>query len=160
MTDNKNLSGKTFIKNEKIIWSYNGKTIVDIPINEIKIIGEYTTADGPFADDWFLVIYDHKSECFQISMYAENMQEMMRELGEIMQFELVGTLFASIDWESNILYPTKLHGQTLWNIVKMQPKSFFEKLMSFIRIYKKGIELTEFAQEAINNSLYNGFLKN
>ncbi|EDP70763.1 hypothetical protein FBALC1_08388 [Flavobacteriales bacterium ALC-1] len=150
-TENKNQSGKTFIDNEIVVWEFDGNKVVNIPIDSIKLIAEYTTASGPFIDDWFLVIYNAKAEYFEISMYADNIQEMMKKLGEKKEFELVATLFSSTEWESNILYPTEFDGQDLWNIVKCKPKSPFEKLKSLIGINKTELELTEVTEKLIKD---------
>jgi hypothetical protein len=147
--ENKNHSGKTFIDNGIVVWEFDGKKVVDVPIDSINLIAEYTTANGPIMYDWFLVIYNTKAEYFEISMYADNIQEMMKELGEKMEFELVSTLFSSTEWESNILYPTEFDGQDLWKIVKSEPKSTFEKLKSLIGLNKTELKLTEIKEKII-----------
>ena len=148
----KNESGKTFIDNEKVIWEFNDQNIVEIPINQIKLIAEYTTENGPFMDDWFLVIYNNQSEYFEISMYAEGIQEMMDELGELLEFKLFGRLVTSAEWVSNILYPIEFNGKELWNIVKVKPKSVFDKLKSLIGINKTKLKLTEITKKIIEPS--------
>lgn len=147
--ESKNLSGNTFVENGTIIWEFDGKKIVNIPIDSIKLIAEYTTANGPFIDDWFLVIYNEKTEYFEISMYADNFEQMMKKLGEKMEFELVGTLFSSTEWKSNILYPTEFDGQCLWDMVKCEPKSTIEKFKSFFGINKTELKLTEITEKII-----------
>lgn len=149
-TETKNKSGKTFIDNGKVIWGFNEKSIVEIPIDQIKLIAEYTTTNGPFRDDWFLLIYNDKAECFEISMYAENIQEMMSELGELMDFKLFGTLYASVDWISNIHYPTEFSGEKLWKVVKTEKKSILDKLKSLLGINKVKLKLTKTAKKIIN----------
>ena len=67
-TKNKNHSGKTFIDSGIVVWEFDGKKVVDVPIDSIKLIAEYTNANGPIMDDWFLVIYNTKAEYFEISM--------------------------------------------------------------------------------------------
>lgn len=147
--ESKSDSGKTFIYNEAVVWELDGKTIATIPIYKIKLIAEYTTANGPFMDDWFMVFYNERAEYFEVSMYAENIQEMMDELGRSMGIKLFGTLFASADWKSNILYPTEFNGQELWTIVKTKPKSTFDKLKSLIGINKTELKLTPVAKKII-----------
>ena len=51
-----------------------------------------------------ILIYDDTSEYFQISMYADNVTEMMTELGEILKTELSISLANSTDWKSKILF--------------------------------------------------------
>src|SRR5690554_1437820 len=144
-----NQSGKTFLKNGNVIWEFDDKSKTEIPIDRIKLIAEYTTANGPFLDDWFLVIYNDKSEYFEISMYADNIQEMMTELGKSLDFELYATLFASADWKTNILYPTEFSGQELWKSGNAKPTSTFDKLTSLIGINNTELKMTEVAEKII-----------
>ena len=65
-----------------VVWEFDEKKIVEIPISKIKLIGEYTKDSGPRGEDWFLVIYSDQSHYFEISMYADNIFETINELGE------------------------------------------------------------------------------
>lgn len=143
-------SGKTFIDNKTIVWEYAGKAILRIPIDEIKLIGEFTNAKGPFEDDWYLVIYNDKSLFYEISMYAENVKEMLDELGKLLQVELYGTLANSAEWKSQIIFPLEYREEILWNLVKISPASIFEKLKSLIGVYKTEVVLTKVADKIIS----------
>jgi hypothetical protein len=49
-----NSSGIVRLQGDKIFWGYENKNILQIDINDIIVIGEYTNSDGPYFDDWFL----------------------------------------------------------------------------------------------------------
>jgi len=51
-----NTSGKVRLQDDQIFWDYDNKNILEIDINEIVVIGEYTNSDGPYFDDWFLTL--------------------------------------------------------------------------------------------------------
>ncbi len=153
MTDREKESGKVSLENNRLIWKLHGKRIVDLPIDDVKLIGEFTTAMGPFVDDWFMVFYNDEFECFEISMYAEGIDKLMIEIGELLGFELPGTLLSSTEWNSSILFPNKYRGENLWDIVRIKPKSFFEKLKTLVGSYKTELELTAIAKEIISNKI-------
>lgn len=140
----KNISGRTYIKDDKIIWESDAGLLIQIPISDIKIIGEYTTNSGPFEDDWFFVfilgIYDFR----QISAYATGIEEMLEHLGQQVDTKLEGQLADSADWKTNVLWPTNFRGQELLNLTEKQPTSTWEKLKFKIGLTNnKEIELTD-----------------
>lgn len=147
--ESNNPSGKTMIKDGYVVLEFNEKKLVNIPIDRIKLIAEYTTANGPFLDDWFLVIYNDKSEYFEISMYTENIQEMITELGELMNLKLIPNLSSSTEWKSTILFPSEFLGKDLWTIVRPKPKSTIDKLKSLIGIKKTEFQLSKTAEKII-----------
>lgn len=103
----------SIINNETIRISIGSEFQV-LKISDIKIIGEITTSDGPYSDDWFLVFIINKETWYQISMYAENMQDSLQELSRILNAEIVGTLFYSTDWKTNVIYPKEFQGKELF----------------------------------------------
>ena len=46
---------KVTIESGQIVLAIAGEATCYIAINDLKLVGEYTTADGPFVDDWFIV---------------------------------------------------------------------------------------------------------
>ena len=145
----KNQSGKTFVENGKVVWEYNTKRIVEVPIDQIKLIAEYTNDWGPWWDDWYLVIYNRQSQYFEISMYAEGHTEMMTHLGESLGIELSIKLINSADWKSNILYPEQFNGKELWVPKEVKPKSFLGKIKALFGSTKIELILTETAKEIL-----------
>ena len=57
MSKKSHLSGKVFVDNEFVYWEVQNNIVLQEPINKLQFIGEYTTPDGPFLDDWYLVLY-------------------------------------------------------------------------------------------------------
>ena len=48
--------GQIKLIGSSILRTVNGQTVFEIPISEIKAIGEFTTSNGPFLDDWFFTL--------------------------------------------------------------------------------------------------------
>lgn len=87
---------------------------VSFNIYDIKIIGEQTTSNGPFTDDWYLLFILNKTDWYQIPMYAENMQDVLKELSGILKAEVIGTLFYATSWKTNVIYPKEFQGKDLF----------------------------------------------
>lgn len=137
------ISGRTYIKDEEIIWDSDQGIISQIPIKSIKIIGEYTTNVGPVQDDWFYVFILDAKDFRQISAYATGTEEMLNEVGQKINSDVHGQLAASTDWKTNILWPTTLRGQELFKATEKRPTNIWERLKLKIGLTEKEIELTD-----------------
>lgn len=86
------------------------------PLADLKVIGEYTTDNGPFVDDWFLVfVTSSTASWYEASNYAEGLDEFKIELASSLDVEsLCGELAASTDFASRIIWPKSARGQQLF----------------------------------------------
>lgn len=101
----------------------------EVPLKDIAIIGEYTTEDGPLADDYFVCIID-KSDIQHILGSEEGAFELMKEISEKLKFDLDPKLMLSTDFSSRIMYPTSAKGKPLFDIVEIKPKSLTGRIRS------------------------------
>jgi hypothetical protein len=137
-------SGRTYIKDETIIWDSDGGLVSQISIKNIKVIGEYTTSAGPMFDDWYFVFITDPSSITQISAYASGIQEMLGQLGQRLNSDLSGQLANSADWKTNVLWPTNLRGLGLFTLTEREPNGTWEKIKSKIGVSdNKEVKLTD-----------------
>jgi hypothetical protein len=101
-------------------------------LDKIKLIGEYTTSGGPVNDDWFVVFMTSKDTWLQIPVYAKGIPEVLSYLCKYFNTDLTLALQSSAEWKTRIVWPEKLIGKQLWNIIETPPKTFKEKLNSFL----------------------------
>jgi hypothetical protein len=142
--EQESISGRTYIKDGVIIWTTDQSDIIEqIPIKDIKIIGEFTTSKGPIQDDWFFVFILSKNDIRQISAYATGTEEMLKQVGQQINADIYGQLASSADWKTNTLWPTGFRGQELFKTTEKQPTNIWEKLKSKIGLTETEIELTE-----------------
>ena len=145
-TDSKQekISGRTYIKDGKIIWESDKGLLSQIPIRDLKIGGEYTTSAGPIEDDWFFVFVLSVNDIRQISAYATGTEEMLEQLGRQLNAALGGQLANSANWKTNVLWPTHFGGQELFSLTEKQPSGTWEKIKLKIGLTdNKEIELTD-----------------
>ena len=143
MKKKEKISSRTYIQGEKIYWISGKRILTRIPINDIKIIGEYTTDGGPYKNDWFLVFITSLKDIREISVYALGAEEMLKELGQQINSRLSVQLANSSDWKSIILWPNIFYGKELFSLTPKQPANFREKLKSMIGFSKIEIGLTD-----------------
>ena len=69
-----------------------------IPLSEAAVIGEFTTDNGPFIDDWFLVFVPLSGDdWFEASMSAEGIQSVRDQLATVLGVSFDGCLVYSTD---------------------------------------------------------------
>lgn len=138
------ISGRTFIKDNEIIWETDKwGTLGQIPIKDIKAIGEYTTSAGPLQDDWFFVFILSDKDIRQVSAYASGLEEMLIQVGQILNTDLVGNLASSADWNTRILWPNQFRGQEIFKLIERTPTNMWEKVKLKLGLLKQEMELAD-----------------
>ena len=132
-----NSSGIVRIQGDKFFWGYENEIIVQIDVNDIVVIGEYTNADGPYIDDWFLTFITKDGHWQSIPMYAKNIDKLTQYLSNKFHQDLNETCLANLtEWKSIIRYPAYLIGKTLFTLIPSstykEPKTFLEKILSSV----------------------------
>ena len=160
-THNDTSSGIVRLQNDKILWDYDNKNILQIAINDIVVIGEYTNSDGPYLDDWFLTFVTKDGNWQNIPWYADNIDELTNLLCDKFQSDLnVSFLTGSTEWASVVRHPTHLKNKTLFKVTPTEsfkePKTFFDKLLSSIGFggfdTTKYVDLTEEVKSEVTNA--------
>ena len=130
MTDAEKEYGKIELIDETIIRSKNGNSLWSIPLEEIIVIGEFTTENGPYLDDWFLTLITAKTWC-EIPIGTEGIDIFLNELGEKLKSELALQLINSTDWKTRIIWPLASQNKKLYDHKILEPKTVFEKIKNF-----------------------------
>jgi hypothetical protein len=154
-------SGIVYLQNDKILWDYDNKNVLQIAISEIVVIGEYTNSDGPYFDDWFLTFVTKDGHWQSIPWYADNIDELTSLLCDKFQADLnVSFLTGSTEWASLVRHPTHLKTKPLFKLTPTEsfkePKTFFDKLLSSFGFgdfdTTKYIDLTEEVKNETTNA--------
>ena len=107
---------------ESVIWKF--------PISCLVLIGEYTTNEGPYKDDYFIefvTVEDGKTFFSKISFYAEGRDQAFAILEKILSQPLILELYASTDWNSRVVWPPALSGRPF--LRRTKPTSIFRAFM-------------------------------
>ena len=155
-----NSSGIVRVQDDKVFWDYDNKNILQIDINNIVVIGEYTNSDGPYLDDWFLSFVTKDGQWQSIPWYANKIDELTQYLSNKFQQDLTGTYLAgSTEWKSIIRYPVHLKERALFTLtpsdIYREPKTFLDKILSSVGFSNfdttQNITLTEEVQNELAN---------
>ena len=100
----------------------------DLPVSEVRIIGEATNQNGPFADDYFFCFATGPGMWCEASFYAEGCEEFLRSLGAKLGAPLEIGLCHSTDFASRVLWPPSLAGQPMFRFNDVRPKGLLGKI--------------------------------
>jgi hypothetical protein len=97
----------------------------DVDLDDVRLIGEYTTQDGPFADDFFICFITGADHWYRASFYAEGEADCLRGVAERLGDKLTHTLYGSADFASNLMWPPVLAGEPMLEFTKVKRKNMF-----------------------------------
>ena len=106
---------------------------VSTPISEIAVIGEFTTPEGPWADDWFLVfVLRGSGEWIRFPMYVEGIETLSDRLSGHLGSRVHACLANRTDFMSRIMWPPRLIGRPLFTLTSVREGNFLRRLISSI----------------------------
>lgn len=94
----------------------------EIPVQDLRVLGEYTTDHGPFEDDYFFVfVTSADGGWYEASFYAEGWDVFLNDLGAYLRHDLRPGLGPSARFKSRVIWPPRLAGQELFDVVPESP---------------------------------------
>ncbi|MFN0136081.1 MAG: hypothetical protein ACKVS9_08200 [Phycisphaerae bacterium] len=100
-----------------------------LPIERIRLIGEATDQNGPFADDYWYWFAPAADDWYEASFYSEGRDTVFGELERRFGATFPHALMGSTDFASNILYPPELAGRPLLRYEKVPHRGFLKALL-------------------------------
>jgi hypothetical protein len=89
-----------------------------VPASEVRLIGEYTNANGPWLDDYFLVFLALANGAWnEASFYASGRDAVLAELGRLLGTKLELGLCNSTTFKSRVIWPLNLAGADFVELV-------------------------------------------
>jgi hypothetical protein len=107
------------VENDAIIYTTPQKDGWQVPVAEVKVIGEFTNDHGPVADDYFLALLK-RDEWFVATFYADGRGTALAELGQRLRHKFLLDLCHSTSLTSRVLWPAALEGRPLFSCVPEQ----------------------------------------
>lgn len=111
---------------------------IGIPLVDVKVIGEYTNQNGPFADDYFICFVTDAPGWTEVSFYAEGRDALLSELEAYFGADILLGLCWSTDFNSRILWPLRLTGREFIEFKPIKPES---RWVQFVRSIFPGVSL-------------------
>ena len=111
-------SGVVALKNGRLQYFGNTGLELTLQLSDVKVIGEKTNENGPFCEDYFLVLVQNNGKWHEIPLSAFSwesvLEKMERDTGSQLQLQLIN----STTFASRVLWPTKLAGKPIFDFVQ------------------------------------------
>lgn len=127
-----------FVYYEWPIGSHGRSDSLEFPLVGVKVIGEYTNQNGPFADDYFICFVTDSPGWTEVSFYAEGRGRLLAGIEAYFGAEILLGLCGSTDFNSRILWPPRLVGRDFLEFKPIRPQSLWSR---FIRSIVPGVSL-------------------
>lgn len=121
------------------------------------MVAEYTTNEGPWADDYFLVFVESdngKLSVVRASLYSDGTDEVLRDLGQCWAANIETRLHNSTEWKSRVLWPPELAGTEYFDFKKVEHHTISGKLRKLVlgpvHEYLPSQSVCQFLQSRIN----------
>ena len=110
---------------------YTSTTYSDwtILVDDIRIIGEATNQNGPFADDYFLCFATGPEMWYEASFYADGRETFLTALGARLGTTLQLSLTSSTNFASRILWPIEFADKSMFKYQDVPPKTVLGRLL-------------------------------
>jgi hypothetical protein len=86
----------------------------ELDLETIAAVGEYTTPEGPFVEDYFLVFVAHNGDWFQAGWGSQGAEVALAELERHLGTRLRSRLANRTDLTSRVMWPQKIAEQALF----------------------------------------------
>ena len=101
----------------------------DLKISDIRLVGEYTTAKGPYIDDCFLVFLTaFEGGWYEASFYARGRDTVLPALGAALGAPVEAGLCNSTHYKTRVIWPPKWKDQELMDVVPPKKKGLLGRL--------------------------------
>ena len=121
--------------NDSVLSCQYGLPSWSVSVRDLILVAEYTTNEGPYLDDYFLVfvtIQDGKPVFSTCSFYADGRDEVCRTLRQQFGITVEFGLLQSTEWSSRVTWPERLAGEDYFKFNLCPPTTVREKLSNAV----------------------------
>jgi hypothetical protein len=123
----------------------------ELAASDIALVGEYTTADGPFVDDYFFAFVRNDGAVFEASFYAAGGNATLDALGAALGGKIMAGLCNSATWRSRVIWPQALEDAPLFELRERAAGSIWHRLQRVIGMGAMDAVLTEQVERYLAN---------
>lgn len=122
-------SGQIELASDVIRYTSANDSIWTIRVQDLRIFGEATNQDGPFADHYFFCFATGPEAWYEASFYAAGRDRFLTALGARLGVTFRLGLTSSTDFASRVLWPLELAGQPMFKYEDEPSKTMLGRLL-------------------------------
>jgi hypothetical protein len=119
----------------RIEYYFEYRLLWQVAVDGVLMVAEYTTNEGPWADDYFLVFVESDNGNLSVakaSLYSDGTDEVLRDLGQRWAANIETRLHNSTEWKSRVLWPPELAGTEYFDFKEVEPHTISGKLRKLV----------------------------
>lgn len=105
-----------------------------IRVDDIRVIGEATNQNGPWADDYFICFATGPEMWHEASFYASGLETLLSTLSARLGIKLQLSLIGSTDFASRIHWPPELADTPMFQYEDVPPRTVVGRLLGSLSI--------------------------
>jgi hypothetical protein len=112
-------------------YSCDRRLLWQIPVENIMLMAEYTTDEGPLIDDYFVVFVASDGDEWNIataSFYSDGRDRIVRSLAQRWGSDIELSLSNSTEWKSRVAWPSPLVGREYFEFREVVPRTRIAEL--------------------------------
>ena len=118
---------RVWIQEDTIHYAIRDSQAWELPIAELRVMGEYTMPNGPYDDYFFVFLSDNN--WYEASFYCQGGLELLPKLGDELKEGLACGLQNSTNWRSRVIWPPDIKEEPLFDIVPAaMPAKLWDKI--------------------------------
>lgn len=140
-----------------IEYSFEQRLLWQVAVDGVLILAEYTTNEGPWADDYFLLFVESdngKLSVARASLYSDGIEEVLRDLRQRWAANIETRLHNSTEWKSRVLWPPELAGTEYFDFKEVEPQTIGSRLRKLVlgpvHEYFPSRQVSQFLQTRMN----------
>ena len=113
----------------------SGTVYWTVSVDDLILVAEYTTNEGPFVDDYYLIfcsIGAERAVFATCTFYAEGRDATLRSLSDRLGSPLELVLCGSTAWASRVLWPSSMVGEPYFSFEIAEPRHVLNRLQRFV----------------------------
>ena len=142
MTTSQSQSGELSLTDSELCYQARDGSAWTLPVEDIRAIVEFTTADGPVLDDYFLAFVTSTHEWVSASFYAVSCHDIFVELGRRLGADLTFGLCNRATWASRVIWPPELAGEPAFNLSGAPDAGILSRILSAVNLQPSTIALS------------------
>jgi hypothetical protein len=91
-----------------------------VDLNAVVLVGEFTTEDGPFADDHLLAIWLENGRVIELPVVTAGIAELLQRLNSLAGANVEIALAAQSSFASRVMHPPALAGRELFEFAAVR----------------------------------------
>jgi hypothetical protein len=134
----------------------SGAVCWSLLIKSLLLIAEYTTNEGPYVEDYFLVfvaVEDHKLLFLTCPGSSKGIEECLSLLQQRMNSPIQLELQGSTEWGSRVVWPPEISGGDYYTFKPASTETLREKVMTKLMGMTYEYEISSTVREYLQNRI-------